>query len=512
MAVDYTNYRPDLSGIYPNVGTGDDVTTGRYGGTSPDYNRRISRVRTYFKKPRNYSKLAGLGYVLPNIGGLRLTDINTAQGRRTAIMGGPGNLVYGLAGPNARKGMMIGRDAKGRIALVRRTPKPPSPGAGAPGAGTPSGSQLPKTDEYTQYEKDYPWVANYLRSLRDEGAAFETKYKNDFLPNVTNALNAYANLGTQTADRYARAAATSAAANQAAANIAPTEAAGATGAFDPIALAASQAASRAMGEASAENARFAATQSALAPASAAQGLLAGIQRGYSSISAEYSRKRLEDQMKIEQWIDEQKSSALDRQVQQQYNLGMLNLQQGELDLDILKEKNDAARAGKFSDSELSDKGFVRVPTGKKLGPKSIAAVNRTVVTSTEGTRWYKPGDSGSGGKGGSGNGLTANQQQQLGKQLLEVYQGTTRDVAGNITGQGPGYRDLPVQQQIAKIETWVRQEVERGNIPRNRAAIASFIAAAIPFLQTNNGGIYKTAPQGNTTTWGNRIAARIVGG
>jgi hypothetical protein len=93
-----------------------------------------------------------------------------------------------------------------------------------------------------------------------------------------------------------------------------------------------------------------------------------------------------------------------------------------------------------------------------------------------------------------------------------VYQGTTRDVAGNITGQGPGYRDLPVQQQIAKIETWVRQEVERGNIPRNRAAIASFIAAAIPFLQTNNGGIYKTAPQGNTTTWGNRIAARIVGG
>jgi hypothetical protein len=508
MAVDYTNYRPDLSGIYPNAGTGDDVTTGRYGGTSPDYNRRISRVRTYFKKPRNYSKLAGLGYVLPNIGGLRLKDINTAQGRRTAIMGGPGNLVYGLAGPNARKGMMVGRDAKGRIALVRRTPKPPSPGAGAPGAGGP---QLPKTDEYTKYEKDYPWVANYLRSLRDEGSAFETKYKNEFLPNVTNALNAYANLGTQTSDRYARAAATSVAANQAAANIAPTEAAGATGAFDPIALAASQAASRAMGEASAENARFAATQSALAPASAAQGLLAGIQRGYSSISSEYSRKRLEDQMKIEQWIDEQKSSALDRQVQQQYNLGMLNLQQGKLDLDILSEKNDAAREGQFTGAELIDKGFRPVPP--KAGPKSMAKVQAAgIVTATDGGRYYKPGGSGSGGKGGSGNGLTANQQQQLGKQLLEVYQGTTRDVAGNVTGQGPGYRDLPVQQQIAKIETWVRQEVERGNIPRNRAAIASFVAAAIPFLQTNVGGIYKSAPQGNTTTWGNRIAARIVGG
>lgn len=502
MAPDYTNYRPDLSGLDPYDGS-----TGRFGGVDPNYLRTASRVRTFFRKPRNYSKNAGLGYVLPNIGGLRLKEITTPQGRRTAIVGGPGGYTYGLAAAGAAKNLMIGRDASGRIALVKRGARPATGPGGTP--GTP-GSTTPATDEYTKYEKDYPWMATYLRGLRDEESAFNTKFKNEFQPSVSAALEAYGNLGVGAADRYARAAAASVAANRAAQNVAPTEAAGATGAFDPVAVAAQQAASRATGDAAAENARMAATTSALAPATAAQGLLANIQRGYATISAEYSRKRLDDQLKLEQWIETQKQAALDREVQQQYNLGLLKLRGDELTLDTAKAQAEAASKGQFTKAELIAKGFRPVPT--KGGPKSMAAVQAAgVVTATDGGTYYKPRSRGSSGGGGA-SGLTANQTQQLGKQLLEVYQGTTRDAIGNVTGQGPGYRDLPLDQQVARIEQWVRQEVERGNIPRDAAAIARFISTAIPFLQRKVGGTYQTDPRGRTDTWGNRIAKNIVGG
>lgn len=503
MSTNYSNYRPDLSGLSPYAGSDGDATTGRYGGVSDDYNRRISRVRTYFRKPRNYNKkLAGLGYVLPNIGGLRLKDITTAQGKRTAIVGGPGGYVYGLAAAGSRKNLKIGRDAQGRIALVRRDGTPATPGSPGAGSGTPGGPTVPATDEYTKYEKQAPWVANYLRSLRDEGAAFQTEYEKKFLPNLTSSLNAYANLGTQTADRYARAAATASAANQAAANIAPTEAAGATGAFDPIAMAANQAAARATGDAAAENARFAATQAALGPASAAQGLLAGIQRGYTAISAEYSKKRLEDQMKLEQWMEQQKSDALDRQVQQQYNLGLLKMRGEELTANIADDEADRQAPG--DRRALERDGWIVLPSG--AGRRGL-----NITTANDGTVMYKPKSSG-GGSGGSGDGLTPNQRQQLGSRLLQAYQGTTTDVLGNVTGQGPGFRDLPLMQQVSRIEQWVRQEVENGNIPRNADAIARFISTSIPFLQRKVGGQFKTDPRGRTDTWGKRIARNIVGG
>ena len=505
MAIDYTNYAPDFSALDPFDGS-----TGRFGGVDPNYLRTASRIRTFFKKPKNYSKNAGLGYVLPNIGGLRLKEITTPQGKRTAIVGGPGGYTYGLAAAGAAKNLMIGRDAKGRIALVRRGARPATGPGGTPGpgGGTP-GSTTPAPDEYQKYEKDYPWMASYLRGLRDEENAFNKKFKDEFQPSVSAALESYGNLGVGAADRYARAAAASVAANRAAQNIAPTEAAGATGSFDPVAVAAQQAASRATGDAAAENARMAATTSALAPATAAQGLLANIQRGYATISAEYSRKRLEDQMKLDQWIETQKQAALDREVQQQYNLGLLKLRGDELTFDVEKAKAEAATKGQFTNAELAAKGFRTVKSVAGAGPKNKAKIAATTVTSVEGEQWYKPSG---GGGGGGGGGLTANQQQQLGPRLLEAYQGTTRDALGNITGQGPGFRDLPLEQQVGRIEQWVRQEVERGNIPRDADAIARFISTSIPFLQKKVGSGYKTDPRGRTDTWGRRIAKNIVGG
>jgi hypothetical protein len=510
MAIDYSQYRPDLSTLYG------DESTGRYPGRSDSFNRNISRIRTYFKRPRNYTKrMAGLGYTLPNIGGLRLREINTPQGKRTAIMGGPGNLVYGLAGAGASKNLMIGRDASGRLALVRRGARPGTPGApGAPTPPAPAGPQAPAPDEFTKYEKDNPWIASYLRSLKNEGAAFEQKYKEQFLPSVTSALTEFGNLGVQAADRYARAAGASVAANQAAANIAPVEAAGATGAFDPVAMAAQQAASRATGEAAAENNRMAATMAALGSASAAQGLLANIQRGYSSISAEYTRKRLDDQMKLDQWIEEQKSAALDREIQQQYNLGMLNIRGDELELDVLKEKNDveqakadAARQGQFTDAELSAKGFKRVPA--RPGAKSMAVINATGVTSVEGTRWFKPGG---GGGGGGGRPATPQQQADVWKSLRDAYNGNVRDPVTNaiIGGGESGFRDQDLRNQIQSVYGFIVNQIGARVLKADRNSVISVIRTAIPKIQVRQpDGTYRQEGATQRNNLVNQVVAAL---
>jgi hypothetical protein len=473
MAIDYSRYRPDLS----DLGIG----TGRYGARTPQYNRQINRIRRYFKTPRNYQKnAAGLGYVLPKIGGLRLRDINTAQGRRTAITGGPGNFIYGFTDRNKFK---IGNVGDG-LGLVRRGGKG---GSGAATTKKPSTPAAPP-DPYDKYDKDYKWIGDYLRGLRGQEQAFGNIFKNEFQPSVTAALTSMGNLATGAADRYARAAAAGAAANQAAANLAPVQAAGSTEAFDPIGLAAEQAASRATGAAAAENARMGATMSALAPVTAGQGILANIQRGYTAISAEYANKRIEDQMKLEQWIAEQESAAKDREIQQQYNLGLLGVQQGELDVARMRESNraneasaSAAREGQKTNAELAAAGFKRVP--KNPGRGSISTINATSVTSVEGQQWFKPGRSG--GSGGGGRPATAQQQADVWEALRDAYNGNVRDAAGEIIyGSGEsGFRDQDIPNQIQSVYAFIVNQIGAGTMKADRNTVMSVLRTGIPKIR-----------------------------
>lgn len=464
MAIDYSRYRPDLS----NLGIG----TGRYGARTPQYNRQINRIRRYFKTPRNYQKnAAGLGYVLPKIGGLRLRDINTAQGRRTAITGGPGNFIYGFTD---RSKFKVGRDAQGRVALVARG------GKGGGGAATPPspGTPAPPPDPYAKYDKDYKWIGDYLRGLRDQEQAFGNIFKNEFQPSVTAALTSMGNLATGAADRYARAAAAGAAANQAAANLAPVQAAGSTEAFDPIGLAAEQAASRATGAAAAENARMGATMSALAPVTAGQGILANIQRGYTAISAEYANKRIEDQMKLEQWIAEQESAAKDREIQQQYNLGLLGVQQGELEV----RKAKAATEGMMSDTELSAAGFKRVP--KSYGAGSAATIESTMVESTSGTKWFKPGKQGGSGRGGA----TVAEQNRVLTTLKGLYDSTQDEF--NRTETVSGIVTKSLGEQVKAIGDFIATGIQNGSIPANATAVSSLINNGIGRMRVKQGNNY----------------------
>jgi len=499
MAIDYSRYRPDLSGLtYAQPTTGRGGLMGSYPASARNRNVAISRIRRYFKTPRNYQKnAAGLGYVLPRIGGLRLRDINTAQGRRTAITGGPGNFVYGFTDRSKYK---IGRDAQGRIALVARDGKG---GTGGGTSATTPGTPAAPPDPYAKYDKDYKWIGDYLRSLKGQEEAFGSIFKNEFQPSVSAALTSMGNLATGAADRYARAAAAGAAANQAAANLAPVQAAGSTEAFDPIGLAAEQAASRATGAAAAENARLGATMSALAPVSAGQGILGNIQRGYAAISSEYANKRIEDQMKLEQWIKEQESAALDREVQQQYNLGLLSVQRGELDLAKLKESNRsseaasaAQREGQKTNAELAAAGFKRVP--KRPGAGSIGTINATSVTSVEGVQWFKPGGGGRSGAGGGASAGTANQQTNYIKSLTDAYLGKETDpVTGAVFDTGTGYREsASAGEQATRVYAHLANAVRSGLFGAkkiDRARVREIIAAAITDPKVKTGpGEYET--------------------
>jgi hypothetical protein len=449
MAIDYSRYRPDLS----TLGIG----TGRYGARTPQYNRQINRIRRYFKTPRNYQKnAAGLGYVLPKIGGLRLRDINTAQGRRTAITGGPGNFIYGFTD---RKKFKIGRVGDG-LGLVARGGTRGA--AAAPSPGTPA----PPPDEYAKYDKDYKWIGDYLRGLRSQEQAFGTMFKNEFQPSVSAALTSMGNLATGAADRYARAAAAGAAANQAAANLAPVQAAGSTEAFDPIGLAAEQAASRATGAAAAENARMGATMSALAPVTAGQGILANIQRGYSAISAEYANKRLEDQMKLEQWIAEQKADAEDRAITQQYNAAMLGLRGDQLSADIASDQAD--RDAKGDRRSLERDGWIALPPG--AGTRGL-----NITTANDGTKMYKPKSGGGSGRGsGSGaGGLTAGQRQGSAAVLGDLYSGKM-DPVGDPVG---GWVNSTPEDQVSAILGWLQRNGPDLGI--NRGNLAAFLREAL---------------------------------
>jgi len=361
-------------------------------------------------------------------------------------------------------------------------------GGGGGGAAAPA-VPAPPTDEFTKYEKDYKWIADYLRNLKAQETATTDIYKNQFLPNLTSALNAYSNLGSQTAQRIAESGLSGAAAYGAAANVAPVEAAGATGSFDPISLAANQAAARATGAAAEAQAKFGATQSALAPVDTAAGILANIQRGYSAISAEYGQKRLEDQMKLEQWIEEQKSAALDREVQQQYNLGLLDVQKGELAVKQAKAKTE----GMKSDTELAAAGFRRVP--KSYGAGSAATIEATMVESTSGTKWFKPGKSGSGSGGG-----TPKQQTDYIKSLSDAYMGKETDpVTGQVFDTGTGYRESgSADEQATRIYAHLANAVRGGmfgakKISRDR--VREIIASAVndPVVKVSPGNYAKPA-------------------
>lgn len=420
-----------------------------------------------FKLPKN----AGAGIKLPKIGGLRLRrGVTTGKfGKRDIIVDANGK-VYGLAKPGQFK-IGVGNNP-GFLSLV---PNPKNPKGGKPGTpGTPSTPGTPP-DEYASYDKDYPWIASYLRSLRKEETAFNDRYKNQIQPGVAAGLESLGKIGEGIANTYGGQVGTSpqqpgyvSNIYGAAANLTPAQVAsgmgGAASVYDPNSVAARQGLASAASASAQADARYRSLMAGLSPVSTAQGLLSGLASQAATISKSYADKRMSERVKLDQWIAEQKASAADRQIRQQYNMALLNIKTDQLALDQKQYELDVDKArtdGVKTDTQLANEGFKRVPA--KVGPKNAAKVASTTVTSKEGNSWFKPGKPS--GSGGSTGGPTASQQNDVATGLYDAYFGKqTQDPAtGAMRTIAPGYRSTPNwNEQPSQVASYLLDSARSG--------------------------------------------------
>lgn len=441
-----------------------------------------------FKLPKN----AGAGIKLPKISGLRLRrGVTTGKfGKRDIIVDANGK-VYGLAKPGQFK-IGIGNNP-GFLSLVPKPKNPKTGKPGTPGTGTGTGAPGTPPDEFASYDKDYPWIASYLRSLRKEETAFNDRYKNQIQPGVAAGLESLGKIGEGIANTYGGQVGTSpqqpgyvSNIYGAAANLTPAQVAsgmgGAASVYDPNSVAARQGLASAASASAQADARYRSLMAGLSPVSTAQGLLAGLASQAATISKSYADKRMSERVKLDQWIAEQKASAADRQIKQQYNMALLGIKQDQLSLDQQQYNLDVDKArteGVKTDTQLAAEGFKRVPA--KVGPKNAAKVASSTVTSKEGNTWFKPGGKPSGS--GSGGAPTGNQRLQAQTALGAAYAGGQLDekgqlLAGNI---GTGYRDLPsLNAQAQSVAAFVRNAIQNGFLKNNAQDIGAFIYAGIP--------------------------------
>lgn len=475
MAIDYSNYSPEL---------------GNMAGLTPTQRKAL---REYFRKPRSYKSPYGLGFKLPSIGGLRVRRGQTTPfGKRDVITDQQGR-VYGTTKAGAN--LAIGRNAAGQITLIRRPATPATP-------ATPAkpGQPAPPPDEYASYKKDYPWIATYLRGLRSQEKDFNTRYQEKFEPALRGTLENMARVGEGAADRYKALANTGTAAMGAAANIAPTQIASSSGVVDPYFARAGQSRLSSAADAGQAMSSYNAALQAMAPVSAGQSILRGITSQYAAMSKSYADKRIEDRLKLDQWIEEQKAAAADRKIKQQYNMAMLGLKGSDLELDRQKLQLDIDKTrleGQKTATELLAAGFRPVPKG--AGPKTMAKIQGSIVTATDtGASFFKP----QGGRGGSGGGggATASQRQKTIADLTNAYVGNTTDQMGNVIGvSGGGIRSKgSTNDQAGMILSWVETAIRNNLVGKTSQDVAAIIDAAIPTIEYPNqsGGFDKITTPG----------------
>lgn len=459
--------------------------------------RDPSGKRLPFKLPRN----AGAGVKLPKIGGLKIRrGVKTGKfGKRDVIVDATGR-VYGLADPG-RFQIGTGNNA-GFLSLVPRPRSGRGGGRGGGGGGTPNtpsggGTPAKPPDEFASYDKDYPWIAQYLRSLRDEEKAFNTRYTTQIQPGVAAGLESLGKIGEGIANTYGGQVGTSpqqpgyvSNIYSAAANLTPAQVAsgmgGAASVFDPNSVAARQGLTSSASASAQADARYRSLMAGLSPVSTAQGILGGLASQAASISKSYADKRMSERVKLDQWIAEQKAGAEDRLIKQQYNMALLGVKQDQLTLDQQRLTLDQQRAdqqGVKTDTELAAEGFIKFEP-ERIGPKNRAAAQRRAVKSREGTLWWKPGSKSSRSGSGTG-GPTASQQNEVANGLYDAYFGKQEPdpTTGALRTVAPGYRSTPTwTEQPSQVASYLLDSARTGVLKQKT------VPAIIDILNRSIGG------------------------
>lgn len=466
--------------------------------TDPAQQQRNQAIYDYFKKnPKANRNTYGLGARLPTIGGLRLRrKVKTRFGIKDVITDGNG-LIFGYANPAAQLAIgRVGPTGSQYTGLTRRGRKPGTPGTpAAPGTGggaTTGGavgdgtSNLPGGDDYTGYG-DYPMIATYLRGLQNQEKNFNEAWKTNILPGVSSGLQNIANVGANIAAQYGGAVGTGTTpgyvtnAYNVSSAIAPQQIAGGLGGvtqtYNPTALRAAMGASASAGASAAADAKYNALTAAATPVSATQGILANLTSKAATISQSYADKRLTERLRLDQWIQEQKTAAAELKIKSDYNKSIASMANLKLEETVRSNKADEAiaqtnaetarinanNAGQKTDAEMAAAGFVKVPS-TRLGAKSQAIIDKTSVTSKSGQAWYKPK------KPTNVDNGTATDLAKASTTLSSAYYGETYDpIKDTYTPGANGInRQVSPVTQGKRVATIIANMVNNGEISRDK--------------------------------------------
>ena len=417
-----------------------------------------NRVRTFGPGRRNLGS-ASLGvpgeYQISQTGGQRvLRQVKTKAGRRDLVVDQQGRVQAVL---NPGSGAKIRRGANGKVVVGLSAPG----GGAAPGA---SGGSTPDTNAPTgpvDPYADYPSIKAYLASMDTGYTKLQDYFKNTLIPNVTAGTTALAGLSKGVSGAYQGMINNYAgsAGNVASSITTPQVAGSGSGPIyapnqNALGAAQSLAATTKVGRDLA--AGYQSTVDQLGAERISAGTLAYVSTYSSGLLTQYATKKNEEMLKLNMWIEEQKTAAtkllyeaeqdkLNRDVQLRgqdittqnalimsgdrkaaiaattrgQDISSANAaadRQARIDAAAAK----AARAGRFTDDQLSAKDFRMVPKG--AGPKNQAIIDQTKVKSLDGNWWYKPKSSGS-ASGGAG-GTTIIGAPQLRKQFTEGWSGS----------------------------------------------------------------------------------------
>lgn len=355
------------------------------------------------------------------------------------------------------------------------------------------------TSPYAMYNQ-YPFIRRYLEGLDTGYNNFQNYLTNTYNPMVTAGSQALTQARLASGNAYNAAIQNySNAAGNVASAMAPAQVAGMTG-----------------GTVQAPNMNaLGAAQSMAASANVARNLDAGARTALGGLQAEsmgqafqasalgygagllnqYGQKRQQERLKMDQWIEEQKSA------QAKLDLDMARLDQSMINSLIVSgdraaarevtqrgqdlvdargqaddARADAAAEDKYSNRGLERDGWIRLPKG--AGTRGLQ-----VTTSTEGVRYYKPRRGGGGGGGGAGGGsgrTTPVGGDTLRKQFEAAWTGTPakKDQYGTVTEPAKAAGWDRVKDRNKKVDLAIRWVIsKRDNFPGMTKANTSMLRA-----------------------------------
>ena len=424
---------------------------------------------------------------------------------RDVVLDSTGNAILSLKPSGAKPNYKLSLTGKGanRRLVVGRGTNAGAGGGAAPAPTSPAGPDAPDP---------YSFITDYMKGMDTGYTGLESYFKNNLMPQVTSAIGGMGALSKGVSQSYQAMINNYAgsAGNVASAITTPQVAASQGGTItapnqNALGAAQSLAATAKVGRDLA--AGYQTTVDALGADRIGGATLAQVAASSSGLLTQYAMKRNSEKLRLDMWIQEQKSAsakfeyeagqdkienelyAARTEASTQNSLIMQGYRDKQLDVttrgqDITAETarrgqdtaataRAVAAADKYSTNAWQAKGWIPLPAG--AGTKG-----RNVVTSSDGVRLYKPA------AGGAGNPVTGG-----GRMLTTFGNGWSGrvDPVNQVTTPGefgPATTDAEKVARRAKAVNWIIKN--KGNfkgLTRNNATVLRQWLAPVPDMSAD---------------------------